>query len=38
MEETINQIRQQAAAVLERRGRVVLAIDGSCASGKQLTL
>lgn len=34
MEEIINRIRQQAAAVLERRGRVVLAIDGSCASGK----
>ena len=34
MEEIIDQIRQQAAAVLERRGRVVLAIDGSCASGK----
>lgn len=34
MEEIINRIRQQAAEVLERRGRVVLAIDGSCASGK----
>ena len=36
MEEIINRIRQQAAAVLERRGRVVLAIDGSCASGKTI--
>lgn len=34
MEETINQIRRRVAEVLERRGRVVLAIDGSCASGK----
>ena len=34
MEEIINRIRQRVAAVLERRGRVVLAIDGSCASGK----
>ena len=34
MEEIINRIRRRTAEVLERRGRVVLAIDGSCASGK----